>query len=182
MSYFSKFPLVTRNGVTTLDITRRPKISKSVSAYQYLPYTVEEGMKPEDVAFYYYGDAELAWLVLLANDVIDPYTHWPKSQPNLESYIKKQYATQSGTTGDAVLIWSKNTSITNNIKHYESRYVPDVKINHTTYVANPTAEFRPIRIYDYEFALNESRRQILLFNKNYMGDIESLLEKSLNGQ
>ena len=55
-------------------------------------------------------------------------------------------------------------------------------INHTTYVANPTAEFRPIRIYDYEFALNESRRQILLFNKNYMGDIESLLEKSLNGQ
>jgi len=182
MSYFSKFPLVKRNGVTTLDITRRPKISKSISAYQYLPYTVEEGMRPEDVAFLYYDDAELAWLVLLANNIIDPYTQWPKSSGNLDAYIKKQYATASGTTGDAVIVWAQNTAITNNIKHYKSKFVSDVKINHATYTANPSAEWIPVRMYDYEFTLNENRRQITLFNKNYMGQISELLEKSLNGQ
>ena len=182
MSYFNKFPLIKRNKETVVDITRRAKLSNSVTATQYLPYTIKEGLRPEDVAHLYYDDAELAWLVLLANNIIDPYTDWPKSQSNLDNYIRKQYATQADATGEAVITWAQNTSITDNIVHYKSKFVPDIKINHATYVANPTAEWQAVRVYDYEFQLNEKRRIISLFNRNFVNEIGELLEKRLNGQ
>ena len=101
----------------------------------------------------------------------------------------KQYAEESGTTGRYVLDWSRNTTFTTNIKWYESKYNPDVQINHLTYVASPNpdpsfeaSEWNVIRIYDYEFRLNEERRQIQLFNKAYMGEISNLLERKLNGK
>ena len=190
MSYFSKFPLTKRkDGNSVVDITRKGKLKVSNSGTAYLPYTVKEGEKPEDVAFYYYGDPELAWLVLSVNDIIDPYTQWPKTQSTFDEYIKKQYETQSGVTGQAVIDWTRNTSITTNIKWYESKYNSDVQINHKTFSASPqpdpsfnASEWNPIRIYDYEFRLNEERRQIQLFNREYMGEISNLLERRLNGK
>ena len=190
MSYFSKFPLTKRNdGYSVIDITRKGKLKVSNSATAYLPYTVKEGEKPEDVAYYYYGDPELAWLVLSINDIVDPYTQWPKTQSGLDDYIIKQYETQSGTTGRAVLEWTQNTAITANIKWYESKYNSDVRINHKTYSASPqpdpaftASEWKVIRIYDYEFKLNEQQRQIQLFNRAYMDEITNLLERRLNGK
>jgi hypothetical protein len=182
MSYFSKFPLIKRNKEDVVDITRRAKLSNSIASTQYLPYTIKEGMRPEDVAHLYYDDAELAWLVLLANNIIDPYTQWPKSQTNLDAFIMKEYETKSGTTGKEVITWAQNTSLTNNIKYYKSKYVPEIQINHATYTANPTSEWRVVRVYDYEFELNEKRRIISLFNRNYVDQIGEMLEKRLNGK
>ena len=117
MSYFSKFPLTKRkDGNSVVDITRKGKLKVSNSGTAYLPYTVKEGEKPEDVAFYYYGDPELAWLVLSVNDIVDPYTQWPKTQSTFDEYIKKQYETQSGVTGRAVIEWTQNKTINTNIK------------------------------------------------------------------
>ena len=42
-------------------------------------------------AYYYYNDPEMAWLVLSINDIVDPYTQWPKDQRSLDNYIIKQY-------------------------------------------------------------------------------------------
>ena len=189
--YFRYFPTTKHQGQLLLDITKRAKFKSTIAENPrvYLPYTVKEGEKPEDVAFYYYGDPELAWLVLSVNDIIDPYTQWPKTQSTFDEYIKKQYETQSGVTGQAVIDWTRNTSITTNIKWYESKYNRNVQINHLTYVAVPNpdpsfnaSEWNPIRIYDYEFRLNEQRRQIELFNVAYMGEISNLLERRLNGK
>ena len=163
MSYFSKFPLTKRNdGHSVVDITRKGKLKVSKSATAYLPYTVKEGEKPEDVAYYYYDDPELAWLVLSINDIVDPYTQWPKTQSGLDEYIMKQYAEKSGTTGINVLNWLKNTGFTTNIKWYENKYNSNVRINHKTFVANPqhdlafkANECNVIRVNDYEFKLND---------------------------
>jgi hypothetical protein len=190
MSYFNKFPLTKRNdGNSVVDITRKGKLKVSNSGTAYLPYTVKEGEKPEDVAFYYYGDPELAWLVLSVNDIVDPYTHWPKTQSAFDDYIMKQYEAQSGVTGRAVIEWTQNKTINTNIKWYESKYNQNVRINHKTFSASPQPdpafnanEWAPIRIYDYEFRLNEERRQIQLFNLAYMGEIANLLERRLNGK
>jgi hypothetical protein len=190
MSYFSKFPLTKRNdGFDVVDITRKAKLKVSNSGTAYLPYTVKEGEKPEDVAYYYYSDPELAWLVMSVNDIVDPYTHWPKDQRSFDAYIMKQYETASGTTGQAVIEWTRNTGLSANVKWYESKYNTDVRINHKTYSASPqpdpafnASEWNPIRIYDYEFRLNEQKRQIKLFNRDFIGQITNLLEKKLNGQ
>ena len=183
--YFSAFPTTDFNGTTLLDITRRAKLSDIVQSgtLSYMNYRVEEGEKPEDVAFYYYDDPALAWLVLLANDIIDPYTQWPKSIKGFEEYLKVQYAAKSGTTGDAVIEWCKNATIGANILHYQSHTDPNITLNRASYLNasnEARAEFYPVRVYDYEFELNESNREIVLINKSLAPYIKDKLEATLN--
>ena len=72
MSYFSRFPLmvydVKNNDDYKLlpDILRRVKIRQKINSSTMLfdKYDVKEGERPEDVAFKYFGDAELHWIVL----------------------------------------------------------------------------------------------------------------------
>lgn len=250
MSYFKNFPTTTFNGSTVLDITRKAKFDSIVKdgALDYMSYTIEEGERPEDVAYYYYDDASLAWLVLLSNDILDPYTDWPKNQENLDKYIIAQYASKANATGQEVIEWTKNTNISSNIVHYQSQYDDEIKLNRASFVAlgnshtvtadkiikgneyiidntgdiasldwlsitggvspssgvlftaardgsgtlfgdtgqvtgtsitNPAREFYAVRAYDYEFALNEERREIQLINKGYLANIKDQLETIL---
>ena len=109
-------------GQEVLDITRKVRLSTALRSVSldYLSYTLDDGDKPEDIANYYYDSPDYAWLVLMSNDIVDPYTEWYKSSEELDAYIKVQYEVKSGLTGDAVLDWSKNASIASNIVHYRS--------------------------------------------------------------
>lgn len=85
-SYFTHFPTVNYNGVILTDVTRRAKFLENlrVDPLTFLPYTVSGDDRPEDVAFYYYGDAGFVWLVYLANNIIDPYTDWVMTDSDFE--------------------------------------------------------------------------------------------------
>ena len=185
--YFSAFPTTDFNGTTLLDITRKAKLSSVVEfdALSYMDYRVEEGEKPEDVAFYYYDDPTYAWLVLLANDIVDPYTHWPKSMFAFEEYLKVQYADKSGTTGEAVIEWCRNATIGANILYYQSHIDPDITLNRASYLNasnEARVEFYPVRVYEYEFKLNEQNREIVLINKSLAPYIKDKLEATLNDE
>jgi hypothetical protein len=137
MSYFKNYPTVNINGVEALDITRRARLGDVIQdgVLDYMSYTVKEGERPEDVAYYYYDDPSLAWLVLMANDIVDPYTEWPKSQENLHKYIIAQYAEQSGYVGQQVMDWSMDRTISANIVHYKSQYDSETFLNRASFVA-----------------------------------------------
>jgi len=91
--YFTYFPKVSYLNKSVTDITRRVKINENllVDPYAFLPYTVSGEDRPEDVAYYYYGDQNKVWLVYLANNIIDPYTQWPLSNSNLDKTLDKKY-------------------------------------------------------------------------------------------
>lgn len=201
MSYFSKFPQIKYNNADVLDLTRRVKLANATRAFNYYPYVVPEGFRPEDVAFEFYGDAEAAWLVLFSSEIIDPYTNWPKSQNNLDSFIRKEYVTQrdaavaSGYTGNGekdVKIWTEDLTTNTNVLRYKSNRIREsgtggVYINNATYAAHVvagtlTSEWDAVRIYDHEFELNEDRRHIRLFKAEYLPELKILLEAKLNGK
>ena len=81
MSYFSKFPTITydmkgdRVRKLLPDILRRVKLRASIKSGGMLfdKYDVKEGEKPEDIAFKWFGDAELHWVILMTNNVTDRY-------------------------------------------------------------------------------------------------------------
>jgi len=250
MSYFKHYPTIKYAGYDILDLTRRVKLDTIIGsgALDYMSYTVTEGEKPEDVAFYYYDDPSLAWLVLLSNDIVDAFTEWPKSADNLERHIQTKYASKANATGRAVTEWSKNETITANIIHYQSQFDDEIRINRASFVAygnssthsidkmvvgevytintigdvdqtvwkaitgagtiyegltftalqsgegvlfsdttsvtgssaaNPAREYYAVRAYDYEFNLNEERRNIQLINKGYVATILDQLETIL---
>ena len=91
--YFSHFPNVLHTKANIKNITLRAKIQKAAEAspFVFLPYTIEEDMRAEDVAYHYYGDAELSWLIYWANNITDPYTDWFVSDANLHNLIYAKY-------------------------------------------------------------------------------------------
>lgn len=47
---------------------------------------------PETIAHYVYGDINKHWLILLANDVIDPNKDWLMSEVRYRRYIERKYS------------------------------------------------------------------------------------------
>ena len=102
------------------DVTRRVNFMKKTvsNPYVHLPYTVEEGDRPEDIAYYYYGSTDYTWLVYLANNMIDPYHDWPLSQDNFDQYLIQKYAALSQRTGYEVIDWLRDETISDNVLYY----------------------------------------------------------------
>lgn len=93
-NYFKYFPTIVYDEQRVTDITRRVKINDTLlnNPYLFLPYTVNNDDRPEDVAYYYYGDVNKVWLVYLANNIVDPYTQWVLKNDDFEKTIRKKYA------------------------------------------------------------------------------------------
>jgi hypothetical protein len=119
-TYFSNFPLIKYQEVFVTDITRRINfIEENLSdPYVFLPYTVKEGEKPEDIALLYYGSVDYTWLVLLANGINDPYNEWHMSQEQFNQYLIDKYSDLSGKTGSEVIDWLRDETNDNNIVYY----------------------------------------------------------------
>lgn len=93
-NYFKYFPTIVYDEQRVTDITRRVKINDTLlnDPYLFLPYTINNDDRPEDVAYYYYGDVNKVWLVYLANNIVDPYTQWVLKNDDFEKTIRMKYA------------------------------------------------------------------------------------------
>ena len=89
------------------NIFRRVKAREDLAKYTefFEQVSIEDGERPDQIAEKFYGDAELDWVVLLTNNIIDVYTQWPKSRRELEYYTKEKYDVLDG------------------IHHYETREI-----------------------------------------------------------
>ena len=140
--YFDQFPIINYDGKDMRDITRRVSFLKRslTNPYVFLPYTIEEGMRPEDVAYYYYGSVEYTWLVYLANNIVDPYHEWPLSQEKFDAYLINKYSEQSGKTGYDVIDWLQDPTIEENLLYYYREFFPGSSFTFTTLQLPETTE------------------------------------------
>ncbi len=99
MAYFNQFPLmaydVKGNEQYKLlpNILKRVKLRSGIRSGSFLfdKYDVREGERPEDIAFKYYGDPELHWVILMTNDITDRYYQWPLTQPQFQEHLTDKY-------------------------------------------------------------------------------------------
>lgn len=54
-------------------------------------YNIQDGDTPEIIADKYYGDPYRYWIVLFANEIIDPQWQWPMNQNLFNDYIIDKY-------------------------------------------------------------------------------------------
>lgn len=125
MKYFESFPgtvytfdknTVNRQIVT--DILARSTFLKEIAnntsiAYE---YSVKETDTPEIIAHKVYGDAYRSWIILLFNQIINPFYDFPLTSDALEIYIQNKYAQ------------SLNDALTT-IHHYEKEIVKESTYN-----------------------------------------------------
>lgn len=180
MEYFSNFPKIKYDGNVIRNIGLRVKIIEGLRSdpYAFLPYTVKEGERPEDIAYYYYGSVDYVWIVFLSNNILDPYFEWPLSENEFFHSLAKKYkdAAKEDLGVDYlsdidVFHWTMNEMRTANILYYEK---DGVHISPDTYRLGlvELTGWSPIRIFDAELRNNENMRNIQLLSNTYLNVAE----------
>ena len=171
--YFMHFPKVAYDvkgdGVTTqmTDITRRARISHNSIIYKasYDYYDVLDTQKPEDIAYDYYGDAGLHWIILMVNNINDIYTDWPMSVTRLERYTKSKYDNIDAVHHYEIYQESGDTTVTIELPNDVAQTIP----------ADATA----ITNAEYEESEVEKKRRIKLIRPEYVDTIREEFRKSI---
>jgi hypothetical protein len=177
---FDRWPTVSydikKNGnpLQLTDITLRFKINellrdKSAIMYQ---YDVQDGERPDIIAYKYYEDAKLDWVILLTNNIIDPQFEWPLDDRSFERYMRKKYGSLEAA--------KRTHHAYEQVLHFQSvnfdgTIVPEKKviIDKESYDnANPTLRqlgtYRAIDKYTHELELNQARSRIKILDKRYL--------------
>jgi len=104
-NYFSKIPdfeYVSRlpdarisDYIPVKNIFMRGKLREDIfqDASVFTKYKIKGNDRPDNVAFELYGDANLDWLVLTCNNIINVYNEWPMTQFDFENYLLEKYVT-----------------------------------------------------------------------------------------
>ena len=167
MSYFRKFPLMAYRLKDKGEFKLMPQIIKRVKLragikngmFLFDKYDVVVGEKPEDIAFKYYGDARLHWVILMTNDITDRYYQWPMTQPQFEEFLADKYGSGSEDS----------------VHHYEITQAsgrstgqgPD-DYSHKVEVNSDEDDAETISNRQYEQRLQDKYRQIKLLDSKYL--------------
>lgn len=91
--FFKDFPTIEYNNKTVKNILTNVKLNDlvQVSGEAFYPYTLQPGDRPWMIAEDYYGRPQYEWLVLLSNNIIDPYYEWHMNTVDFENFIKRKY-------------------------------------------------------------------------------------------
>lgn len=162
------------------DITRRFRIRELVADGTVLlyDYEVKDGERPDVVAYKYYGDPRLDWLVLLVNDVVDPHHGWPMEHSSLNSYVAQTYGSVSvamGTVHHREQILQARTTVST--ADGETVVSPErsVVVDETTFLTLAPSARREVDCYQYEVDRNDALRRIRLIDRRYVPLIERTL-------
>jgi len=174
MSYFSKFPMMIydmkNNGNFKLlpDILRRVKQRSAIKSGQFIfdTYDVRNGERPEDIAYKWFGDAELHWVILMTNNVTDRYYDWPMSDAQFEVYLDDKY-----TNPDAVHHYEITKDSGDTTSQGPNDYSHKVEVN------SDTDNAVSISNRQYEEREQDKKRAIRLLNQKFLPDFLAEFDK-----
>lgn len=93
MNYFNKFPLISYNGQTAVNLLARagipPKVRNNKTVFY--DYVTTEEDRVDTLAQDYYDNPGFSWLVWHANDIIDPYYDMSITDSDLFKLIESKY-------------------------------------------------------------------------------------------
>lgn len=139
--YFEKFPKTVytldeyKSGQIVTDILRRTKfVEQLVQNFAFFDeYDVQDGDTPEIVADLFYNNPQLHWIILHANEIIDPRFEWPIDEYNLYRLTSAKY-----NSAEAIHHYENNSgNIINGVlnisssSEYDNFFVGNVIINNT---------------------------------------------------
>ena len=196
MGYFQELPnisypslLPTRNKiearVAVKNIFKRSKlrtdVDQAITGFDY--YYVQDQQRPDVLAQQLYGDPELDWVILTANNITNIRDQWPLNNNDLHAYMLEKYGSEQNILG---------------IHHYETSQVIDEynrlvmpaglqvdedftfkykNYTNTIITVNPVVA---VTNYDYENKLNEGKRQIRILKPQYLGAFISEHKQIMN--
>ena len=147
-------------------------------------YKIKGDDRPDDVAYEVFGDANLDWLVLTCNNIINVYEEWPMTQFNFENYLLEKYGTYENINAthhfettevkntSGVVIVAAGLEVDSN---FSITYF-DEKTEGMTTVNSPVIE---VTNYMYEDRLQDDRRNIFLLKRRFLNVVKDDLEEMM---
>lgn len=137
----------------------------------FYPYFIKDGERPDTIAYDYYGSSDYAWLVLLANQIIDPYYQWPLTDAEFHDYLIAKYGhVYPLKTQISHYVY---TGIGGNTEDEIARI--DYKMTPKTYESLSDLDksgWTAVYLYDYLAQQNIDRRQIRLLSNQYLKQVD----------
>lgn len=151
---FTTAPKITYQGLSVTDMTVRVNILQGVLQNKDFTYNVqlEYGMKPEDVAYRFHNNIDLHWLVLMVNNIYDPFYEWYMTDQEVLAYSKLVY----GDPG-----------------YLDIRYWIKDDIIYQTDIGNAVA----VTNYEWEIMENDKRQIIKVVYPEYVDQIVSKFDQ-----
>ena len=160
----------------------REDIFQDLTVFQ--KYNIKGDDRPDNVANEVYGSADLDWVVMMSNNMINVYNEWPMTQASLDIFLMDKY-------GDVETL--------NETHHYESNEVKDttgviifpkgVRVSAAQSVSyhepmtdeqvtvNPIS--RAVTNYQYEEDVNNKKRRIFLIKPIYLNVVFDDMEEMM---
>ena len=150
-------------------------------------YSIEGDERADQIAYKFYNDSGLDWIILTANNIIHVRDEWPMSNRDFLTYINQKY------TSDQL----------SNVHHYETREIRDssntliqkagiyVKSDHSgTYIDEGStitkSSIKTVSYLQHETDLNDAKRNILVLRRDYIStvlrDIGDVMEYKRSNQ
>ena len=155
MAYFNYFPQIAydvrgkkdklRISVITNVLVRNRKKLEITNVSLFEEYFVRDGDRADTLAFQFYNDSTLHWIIMYANYITNPYYDWPLTYFDLQKFIAKKYDNPNG------------------VHHYEdaNKYEVDADAPGATVITNLI----------YEEELNDEKRTINVIKPEYIQQI-----------
>jgi hypothetical protein len=172
--------------ITVKNIFMRGKLREDIfqNASVFTKYKVKGNDRPDNVAFEVYGDANLDWLVLTCNNILNVYEEWPMTQINFENYLLEKYETYDNINAShhyettevknssGVVIVPAGLEVDSNysISFYDS------VAEGMTIVLSPVTE---VTNYMYEERLQDDRRNIFILKQRFLNVVKDDLEEMM---
>ena len=176
MTYFGYFPLMgydvkgTKNFKLVPHILKRVKLRSGIRSGMFLfdNYDVQDGERPEDIAFKWFDDAGLHWVILMTNNITDRYYEWPMTQPQFQNFIEDKYGVASiDSTHHYEITKSSGKTTASGPSDYSHLVECNSDEDDATAVTNR----------EYEQRLQDKNRQIRLLNRKYLGQFVQEFER-----
>ena len=131
--------------------------------------TVQDGERPEDVATAFYNNPFYNWTVLVANDIVDVYSQWPRSITQLQDFINQKYDNPQATKHHVTteVKDAKNNIIVEAGKVVASNYQVSYYNGTTTVTATPVVS---VSNEQFEFEENAKKAQIQIIKPQIIED------------
>ena len=134
------------------------------------------------------------WIILYANQVLDPQWDWPLNSHSFNVYLEGKYGYNSSTGiwdtdpystthhyekiitqyDENTLTTTTNTIIIDELDYAELHETTE-QFNLPTGRVTVTVTKKAVTFYEYELNLNESKRNIKILNKTYVNQLEKEL-------
>ena len=130
---------------------------------------------PESISLKIYGTVSYYWTILVANNIVNPFTDWVKTGQPFLNWINEKYKDNNGIDGIHHFFQVVDNRICDDYDDIRFREMLD---NNETL----PIEIMPITNLDYETDINNKNRQIVIISPNHIQDFVSSFDKMLTNK